>query len=252
MGKSKQKLDILPYKEKLIAVGKSLRDQGLIAGGEGNLSLRLPDGNLLVTPAGVSKGKLKPSMLLVLDNKGYVKEGNMRPSSELLLHLHIYNQRNDVGGIVHAHPPFATGFSCAGISFNFPILAEALIFLGPVVNVPFAMPGSIELVEKLSPYLKDHDCFLLSNHGVLTVGADIETALLRMELIEQYSKILLVTHILGKQSPIPSPYLKNLMDMHKEMRFLKVPEESIPYPKAPKVLLSELFEELIRRYLKKE
>jgi len=251
MGKPKEKLNISKYKDKLIAVGKSLREQGLIVGGEGNLSLKLPDGNLLVTPARACKGKLEVSMLLILDPKGYVLEGNLQPSSELLLHLHIYNERKDVGGIVHAHPPFATGFSCAGISFSTPLLAEGMIVLGQVPNVPFAMPGSIELVEALSPYLQENDCFLLSNHGVLTVGADIETALMRMELLEQYAKILLITYILGRQNPIPSRYLEPLKELNKEVRFLKAPEESIPLPKAPRVLLYELFDELLRRYLKK-
>ncbi len=251
MGSPKEKLNILKFKEKLVAVGKALRDQGLIIGGEGNISLRLPNGNLLVTPARVCKGKLTSSMLLILDPKGYVLEGTLPPSSELLLHLHIYAQRSDVGGIVHAHPPFATGFSCAGLSLSLPLLAESIITLGDVPLIPFAMPGSIELVETLSPYLKDNDCFLLSNHGVLTVGSDLETALIRMELIEQYAKILLVTYIMGRQSPIPAKYLKNLKELNKEIRFLKAPEESIPLPKAPRVLLSELFEELIRRYLKK-
>lgn len=251
MGKSKKKLNIIKFKEKLIAVGKSLREQGLIVGGEGNLSLKLPDGNLLVTPARACKGKLEPSMLLVLDPKGYVLEGSLQPSSELLLHLQIYRERSDVGGIVHAHPPFATGFSCAGISFSTPLLAESIIMLGTIPNIPFAMPGSIELVEKISPFIKDSDCFLLSNHGVLTVGADIETALMRMELLEQYSKILLITYILGRQNPIPSRYVEPLKEAHKEMRFLKTPEESIPLPKAPRVLLYELFDELLRRYLKK-
>lgn len=251
MGKPKEKLNILKFKEKLIAVGKSLREQGLIVGGEGNLSLKLPNGNLLVTPARACKGKLSPSMLLVLDPKGYVLEGNLQPSSELLLHLHIYNQREDVEGIVHAHPPFATGFSCAGVSFTNPLLAESIIMLGSIPRIPFALPGSFELVEALSPYLKDNDCFLLSNHGVLTVGPDIETALMRMELVEQYAKILLITHILGRQSPIPSKYLENLKEMNKEIRFLKAPEEMIPLPKAPRVLLYELFDELLRRYLKK-
>lgn len=251
MGNPKEKLNIIKLKEKIIAVGRSLRDQGLIIGGEGNLSLRLPDGNLLVTPARACKGKLSLSMLLVLDPKGYVIEGNLQPSSELLLHLHIYNQRKDVGGIVHAHPPFATGFSCAGISFSTPLLAESLIMLGRVQNVPFAMPGSIELVEALAPYLEENDCFLLSNHGVLTVGSDIETALMRMELIEQYAKILLITYVLGRQNPIPSKYLESLREMNKEIRFLKAPEEMIPLPKAPRVLLYELFDELLRRYLKK-
>jgi len=195
--------DSLPFKEKLVAVGKALQERGLILGGEGNLSLRLPNGNLLVTPARVSKGHLNTRILLILDPKGNVLEGKLPPSSELLLHLHIYRTRKDVGGIVHAHPPCATGFACAGMSLDMPILAEMLIMLKSVPLVPYANPGSIELVESITPYLEESDAFLLANHGVVAVGPDLETALQRMELVEQFAKVALITYQLGRQNPLP-------------------------------------------------
>jgi len=243
--------DLLPLKEKLIAVGKALWDEGLIMGGEGNLSLRLPNGNLLVTPARACKGRLNARMLLVLDPKGNVVEGTLVPSSELLMHLHIYRTRKDVGGIVHAHPPFATGFACAGMSLDVPLLAEMMIMLRSVPLVPYANPGSIELVEAISPYVEGHDAYLLANHGVVTVGPDLETALQRMELTEQYAKVTLVTHQLGRQNPIPGKYIRDLESQHEKTRNLPYPQENLPYPKVPRILLSELMEELIRRYLKK-
>ena len=242
---------IQPFKEKLVAVGKVLRDEGLILGGEGNLSLRLPNDNILVTPARVCKGRLNTRMLLILDPKGNVLEGTLMPSSELLLHLQIYRTRKDVGGIVHAHPPYATGFACAGMSLDIPLLAEMIVMLKGVPLVPYANPGSIELVEVISPYLEDRDAFLLANHGVVAVGPDLETALQRMELVEHFAKVALITYQLGRQNPIPGKNLRELEALHEKYRTLPYPEENLPYPKMPRIQLAELMEELIRRYLKK-
>lgn len=238
-------------KEKMVAVGRALWDRGLILGGEGNLSLRLPNGNLLVTPSRVCKGKLNTRQLLVLDPLGNLLEGTLQPSSELLLHLQIYRQRPDTGGIVHAHPPQATGFACAGMGLTVPLLAEVSILLKTVPLVPYANPGSIELGEAVIPFLEEYDALLLANHGVVAVGADLDTALTRMELVEQYARITLITHMLGRQSPIPGRYLNDLAGLREKQRNLPYPEENLPYPKVPRILLSELFEELIRRYLKK-
>lgn len=243
--------NLQPFREKLVAVGKALRDEGLILGGEGNLSLRLPNGNILVTPARVSKGHLNTRMLLILDPKGNVVEGSLMPSSELLLHLHVYRTRKDVGGIVHAHPPYATGFACAGMSLDMPILAEMIVMLKGIPLVPYANPGSIELVESISPYLEDRDAFLLANHGVVAVGPDLETALQRMELVEQFAKVALITYQLERQNPIPGKNIRDLEALHEKYRILPYPQENLPYPKVPRILLSELMEELIRRYLKK-
>ena len=110
---------------------------------------------------------------------------------------------------------------------------------------------TIELVEAISPYVEGHDAYLLANHGVVTVGPDLETALQRMELTEQYAKVTLVTHQLGRQNPIPGKYIRDLESQHEKTRNLPYPQENLPYPKVPRILLSELMEELIRRYLKK-
>ncbi len=238
-------------KEKMVAVGMALWDRGLILGGEGNLSLRLPNGNLLVTPARACKGRLNTRQMLVLDPLGNLLEGNLQPSSELLLHLQIYRQRADVGGIVHAHPPHATGFACAGTGLSVPLLAEVSSLLKSVPLVPYANPGSIELGEAVLPFLEEHDALLLANHGVVAVGADLDTALTRMELVEQFARVTLITHMLGRQNPIPGRFLGDLEALREKERRLPYPEENLPYPKVPRILLSELFEELIRRYLKK-
>lgn len=235
------------YWEEIIQGGRWLYEKGLIAGGEGNLSLRLPDGNLLVTPSRLCKGKLQHRDAILLSPKGEVLAGEREPSSELLLHLHIYRLRSDVQAIVHAHPPFATGFAAAGLSLSQPLLAEMVMQFHAVPLLPYANPGTPELAEAITPYLEDHDAFLLSNHGVLTVGVDLQSAYLRMEFVEHCAKVVLVTYLLGKRSPIPGKDLLRLRKMWEENRFKPLP--GVVKTKKTRTLLQDLFEELITRYL---
>ena len=137
------------------------------------------------------------------------------------------------------------------MSLSVPLLAEVSALLKTIPLVPYANPGSIELGEAVIPFLEEHDALLLANHGVVAVGADLETALTRMELVEHGARVTLITHMLGRLSPIPGRFLPDLEALREKQRNLPYPEENLPYPKVPRILLSELFEELIRRYLKK-
>ncbi|HPR62716.1 MAG TPA: class II aldolase/adducin family protein [Thermoanaerobaculia bacterium] len=235
--------------DQIISIGRLLYDKGLIVGGEGNISLRLPDGNLLVTPSRICKGRLTVKDSVMLDPMGGQISGDREPSSELLLHLHIYRQRDDVQAIVHAHPPMATGFAAAGESLSDPILAEMYANFRRVPVTPYANPGSLELAEAIAPFLEDHDALLLRNHGVITFGPDLESAYLRMELVEHFARISLVTRTLGRQSPIPGKYLLLLEEDWRKHRHDPLP--TVPKRRSARSLLQELFEELVNRYIKK-
>jgi L-fuculose-phosphate aldolase len=178
-------------------VGARLYEQGLVAGAEGNIGVRIGAGRLLVTPRGLAKGGLVPDDLIEVDLDGRVIRGAGAPSTELRMHLAIFQARADVQAVVHAHPPTATGFATAGQGLDCDCVPELLATLGRVPTVPYGMSGTSELTERMQPFLPDHDALLLANHGAVTMGTTLEQAHLRMESLEQAAKILLTARLLG-------------------------------------------------------
>lgn len=182
----------------VVTVCRRLYERGLIAGQDGNVSVRLDDGRVLVTPAGLSKIDVTPDDLVVVTAAGEHVAGARRASSELGMHLRIYAMRADVGAVVHAHPPTATGFAVAGESFMADVLPEIIFQLGRVPLVPYATPGTPSVAEGLAPYIPRHDAYLLANHGATTVGGTLLVAHQRMESLEHAARILLAARQLGR------------------------------------------------------
>lgn len=188
----------------LCAFGRRMWERGLVAGTDGNLSLRLGGDRFLITPSGVGKGFLEPEMLAVVDGLGRTLEKSpYPPSSELPMHLCCYRERPDVNAVVHAHPAAATAFACARRPIQRPILEELLLTLGGVVPVaPYGRAGTKEIPAAIAPLLREHNALLLSNHGALTLGPDLQTAYYRMESLEHGARIHLNALALGGGVPI--------------------------------------------------
>ncbi|HEY4306571.1 MAG TPA: class II aldolase/adducin family protein [Gemmatimonadaceae bacterium] len=184
-------------REEIVDVCHRLYERGLIAGPDGNVSVRLANGDIMITPSGRSKGKVTAGSLVVVDIGGQVVEGETGPSSEVRMHLRIYQRRGDVKAVVHAHPPTATAFGVAGMSITAPVLPEVILQMGTVPLVPYATPGTDALPDSMEPFLKRHDAFLLANHGATTVGPTLEVAHQRMESLEHAARILFVARTLG-------------------------------------------------------
>ena len=184
-------------RRQICEIGRRMYRSGLVVAREGNLSARLDQDRILVTPAGVCKGELTPQTLLVTDLDGIVRCGAGRPSSEILMHLLFYRLRPDVKAVCHAHPPTATGFAAAGRGFDEPVFPEVIMDLGSIPLAPYGTPGTQELCESLEPFVAKHDAVLLENHGVVTCGRDLTTAFQRLETVEQFARILLTAHFLG-------------------------------------------------------
>jgi L-fuculose-phosphate aldolase len=184
-------------RDEIVRVCRRLYERGLVAGPDGNVSIRQADGSILVTPSGLSKVDVTPDDLVVVTLDGRVRAGRHAPSSELRMHLRIYQRRPDVGAIVHAHPPTATGFAVAGEAFVAPVLPEVILQLGEVPLVPYATPGSEELADAFEPFLANHDGFLMANHGATTVAPTLATAHQRMESLEHAARILYVARAIG-------------------------------------------------------
>lgn len=197
----------------IVRVCQRLYERGLIAGTEGNVSARLSGDVILATTAGVCKGDIDETDVVALSPDGRPLDPNRAPSTEIRMHLAIYEQRPDVAAVVHAHPPTATGFAVAGEDFMAPVLPELLFLIGPVPLVPYGQPGTDELPARLTPFLAGHDAFLLANHGVTTVGKSLDEALHRMESLEQGARIILAARQLGRVNELPPDSAKALRNL---------------------------------------
>lgn len=171
----------------LAEFARRLAALGLVTGSEGNLSVRVGE-RIYTTPTGAFKSELSPEQVVVLDHEGRVLSGG-RPSSEVLMHLAIYQARPEVRAVVHAHPPYTVALELAGHDFSRPYLAEAAVFLKQVVTIPFAVPGTPELPAALAPYLEKAEVFVLSRHGAVTLGRDLVEAFNRMCILEQEARV---------------------------------------------------------------
>lgn len=197
-------------KSEMIVAGKRLLDRGYIAGSDGNLSVRLDQNRVLVTPSGFPKGNLQPEQLVVVSTDGILLEGNQKPSSELGMHLAVYRARSDVNACIHSHPPFATAFAVAGEPLPDNILPEVALFVGPIALTDYAPPGTDAVGESLQPYISNHSAFILKNHGLLTIGNSIEESINRHETVEHLAHILFLARQLGHCNAIPDDDLKRL------------------------------------------
>jgi L-fuculose-phosphate aldolase len=198
----------------IVRICHRLYERGLIAGSEGNVSARLNPDVILATTAGVCKGDIDETHVVALSRRDMrPMEPNRIPSTEIRMHLALYAQRPDVAAIVHAHPPTATGFAVAGEDFMTPVLPELLYLVGPVPLVPYGQPGTDELAERIAPFSRGHDAFLLANHGVTTVGKSLDEALHRMESLEQGAKIILAARQLGRVNELSPESAAALRDL---------------------------------------
>jgi L-fuculose-phosphate aldolase len=197
----------------IVEVGRRMYAREYTDSNAGNISVRLGDDRLLMTPKSVCKGFMSPDMMCITDLAGRKLEGDRDPSSEMLMHLEVYRQRADVQAVVHAHPPTATGFAVAGIPLNKAVLAEVVTTLGSIPIAEYATPSTQELPDAVRKYIRAHDGMLLANHGALTVGSDLFSAYYKMETIEHFAKISLVARQLGRENLIAREELLRLQEL---------------------------------------
>jgi L-fuculose-phosphate aldolase len=200
-------------RNEIVQYGRMLHENGFVAATDGNLSIRLDDECLLVTPTCISKGRMRASDMVIVDMSGKRLAGKRRVSSEIGMHLLIYRLRPDVRGIVHAHPPTATGFAASGYDLNRPLVCEVVVGLGSIPLARYGTPGTPELTDALEPLIPNHDAILMANHGVVTFGSSLESAYMKMETVEHFAKIALVSHLLGNQQPLGEKEVEKLQEV---------------------------------------
>lgn len=199
----------------IVDIGRRMYERRYVAANDGNISARLDGDRILTTPTGVSKGFMTPESLVVVDLNGKVL-GEGKPSTELPLHLFIYRERPDVKAVVHAHPPYATGFATAGLALDKCVLAEVIVTIGTVPLAEYGTPSTEELPNTLRPFVHSCEAFLMANHGAVTVGQHLMDAYFKMERVEHYAQIVFLARALGGERVLPREQVEKLYSLREQ------------------------------------
>ncbi|MEL3906243.1 MAG: class II aldolase/adducin family protein [Treponema sp.] len=213
-------MNVSELKNQVCDICHKMWQLGWVAANDGNVSVKLDNGTFLVTPTGISKSFITPEKLLIVSKDGTIIEGaeGYRPSSEIKMHFRCYEERDDIGAVVHAHPPAATGFAVAHVHMDRYSMIESVVTIGSVPVTPYATPSTLEVPEAIAPYLQEHDVMLLANHGALAVGCDVMTAYYRMETLELWAKISINAAILGGEKEISPENIERLCRMRADYK----------------------------------
>lgn len=206
----------------IVETGRLCYAQGLMPANNGNISVRMGEDRLLITPSTLCKGRLEPEDLLVIDLNGQVLKADPRRkrriSSETPMHLEVYRQRPDARAVIHAHPPYATALTVAEIPLPTDVLPELLEGLGPVPVTGFATPSSEENAQAIRSLIGANNAVLIRNHGILTVGRDLDECLIHLERVEHVAKVVSLAQTLGHVSRLPAEVLSKLDDLRRKMQ----------------------------------
>jgi L-fuculose-phosphate aldolase len=204
-------------KQDIVRICRMLHRKNYLAATDGNVSVRLGD-RVLVTPSGVNKGLMEPDQVITVDLEGFVIAGAGKPSSEIQMHLLAYRLRPDVYAVVHAHLPYATSCTLAGVSLLEPILPEVVITLGGIPTAPYATPGTAEVPAAIRDFIEEYDAILLSRHGAMTVGRDVTDAYNKMEKLEHTARVVLAARLQGAVTPLPAAEVEKLRRLGEKYR----------------------------------
>ena len=199
-------------KEEVCEVGRRLYARQLVSANDGNITVRVGRNELLCTPTGMSKGSMKPADLCTCDLEGKRTGGTREITSEVKLHLAVYNGLPDVNAVVHCHAPYATAFSIAGIEIPTCIMPEVEIAIGIIPTSSYETPGTQAFAETLEPFLDRANTVILAHHGIITWGETLELAHFRTEMLEAYCRILGLAKDLGNVNRIPGEKVLELLD----------------------------------------
>jgi L-fuculose-phosphate aldolase len=200
----------------IVACAKQAFQSGLVAATDGNISVRMSVDRVMITPGGTSFSRLNPGQMAYVDIEGHILDYSQKPSSELPMHLEIYRQRPEICAIIHAHPPFTTAFTVAGLSLATPVLPEVFVMCGRIPTAAYATPSTIESADVIRDLIKDHDVILLDHHGAVSCGKNLDEAYYKMEKLEHAAKTMLAANSLGRIEPLSADNLKKLEPFKKK------------------------------------
>ena len=202
-------------RREIVAIGRQLYQRGLVVGTDGNLSARVHHDAILVTPTGSCLGELRAEELIAIPTELPPLTGRttLRPTTELPMHLAAYEERPEIGAVIHAHPPLATALTLAGLSLAEAVLPEIVLHLGAVPTAPYATPASEEGARAIRELIRRHDAILLARHGALSVGLDLRDAFHKLERVEHAARVLLAAQTVGPLSALALEEIERLAAM---------------------------------------
>ena len=207
-------------RQAIVECGRICYGRRLLTSNDGNISVRVGADRALITPSGLCKGRMQSDDLLLLDLQGRVLSAapGRKVSSETPMHLEVYGQRPDVRAVLHAHPVFATALTVSDCPLPVDMLPEVLLTLGEVPTTRYATPSSHDDAEAIRELIKNHDALLLRQHGSLTVGVDLDAALINLERIEHVAEVFWRAQMLGKVERIPEGDLEKLLKVRERFQ----------------------------------
>ncbi len=199
-------------------IGKLSYDRNYIVGADGNISARMADGTILITPTGAMKGFLEPHQVAHVDMTGRAIDDGPKPSSEVGIHLVSYQERPDVKAICHAHPPHAVAMTIAGVDLQMPVIPEIIVTIGGIPTAPFGTPGTPELPETIRDLVRCSDVMMMQNHGSVTLGANLMDAYKKLDMLEHTAKILWLAHVArGGLEPLPEEDVRKMLETRAQL-----------------------------------
>ncbi len=211
---------VLEAKEQILEVGRRMYQRAYVAANDGNISCRVAEDVILMTPTGVSKGFMTEDMIIKMTLEGEVlsDDSGYKPSSEGKMHIRAYRENPEIMAVTHAHPPVATSFAIAGIGLDKAILPEAVVNLGTVPIAKYANPGSQDVPDSIAPFCRDYNAVLLANHGALTWGTTLFEAFYRLESLEYYATVTMYTNnIIGQANVLSCNQVDMLLQTREKL-----------------------------------
>jgi L-fuculose-phosphate aldolase len=212
-------MDEQTARREIVRVGQLMYERSYVVSSDGNVSVRLDDGRIVATPTMTSKGRMTEGSLAITDMQGKALS-DRKASSELMMHLLIYQERPDIKAVCHAHPPHGTAFAVAGLAIDQPILSEVILTLGCVPLAEYGTPSTTELTEAMRPLVKHHNALLMANHGAVAYGSDLWQAFDRLETLEHTAKIAILARLLGGSKNLPADAIEKLINVREAAGYL--------------------------------
>lgn len=210
-------------REDICQIARMMYDKDLISGPAGNISARLDENTFLLTPSMPFKQFMTPDQLITVNLAGEKcgteteANKNLRPTSEVPMHLEAYKIRPDIHGIVHAHPAHVVALTSAGKAFRSEVQTEAMLFLGSVAVADYATPTTAALGSTVAAKVIDHNCIILPHHGAFVAGKTVWDAYSNMETLEFAAKVNYLVYSMGGDNPIPLEYKKEILAVREKM-----------------------------------